>query len=58
MNDSISIGLHLNDAHLVLAGSVFKTALFGVFYLFVYLFNDNLATGGSLIGAILCHVEL
>jgi len=25
----------------------------------IYLFNDNLATGGSLIGAILsCHVEL
>jgi len=25
----------------------------------MYLFNDNLATGGSLIGAILsCHVEL
>jgi len=28
-------------------------------YLFIYLFNDNLATGGSLSGAILsCHVEL
>jgi len=27
--------------------------------LFIYLFNDNLATGGSLTGAILsCHVEL
>jgi len=26
---------------------------------FIYLFNDNLATGGSLTGAILsCHVEL
>jgi len=27
--------------------------------LFIYLFNDNLAAGGSLTGAILsCHVEL
>jgi len=28
-------------------------------YIIIYLFNDNLATGGSLTGAILsCHVEL
>jgi len=26
--------------------------------LFIYLFNDNHATGGSLTGEILCHVEL
>jgi len=33
----------------------------GILYnvLIIYLFNDNLATGGSLTGAILsCHVEL
>jgi len=29
------------------------------YYLFIFLFNDNLATGGSQTGAILsCHVEL
>jgi len=30
-----------------------------IIYLFIYLFNDNFATGGSLTGAIVsCHVEL
>jgi len=40
--------------------NLFNIALYiAALYVSIYLFNDNLATGGSLAGAILsCHVEL